>query len=277
MTAARVHAADIIDEVAYVYDGTLEGLLNAVFEAYALREHPSDVAPEGILQPRLAQRIHSVVADAGRAERVRRGVVERCGERTFFRIVRAAASSDADAGSAVYRFIRYAMDVHRGKGRAISNIAHPAVSRLFELDRSVCNECEKMRQFARFEHLAGDGVQVWFAKVNPRDAVVPLVLGHFVERFSIQPFIIFDEVHDMAGVWDGERRYLVRTGGADLLGSLPQRSAAEVAMQDAWRTFYRAVAIDARYNPELRRQFMPMRFWKNITELRDGEPALRRA
>ena len=47
---------DIYDEVAYAYDGSLEGLLSAVFAAYERRERPTDVAPEERLQPRLGQR-----------------------------------------------------------------------------------------------------------------------------------------------------------------------------------------------------------------------------
>ena len=45
-------------------------------------------------------------------------------------------------------------------------------------------------------------------------------------------------------------------------------------MQDAWRRFYRVLSIDERYHPELRRQFMPMRLWRNITEVRDEAHSL---
>ena len=43
-------------------------------------------------------------------------------------------------------------------------------------------------------------------------------------------------------------------------------------MQRAWKRFYRAVAVESRYNPELRRQFMPKRLWKNITEMQEDAP-----
>ena len=60
-----------------------------------------------------------------------------------------------------------------------------------------------MRQFVRFQHLAGEGADVWFARVNPKASVVPLIMDHFVERLGVQPFIIYDEVHHLAGVYDG--------------------------------------------------------------------------
>lgn len=40
-------------------------------------------------------------------------------------------------------------------------------------------------------------------------------------------------------------------------------------MQAAWKGFYDAMAISARYHPELRRQFIPKRLWRNIVELHD--------
>ena len=45
-------------------------------------------------------------------------------------------------------------------------------------------------------------------------------------------------------------------------------------MQDAWRLFYRTLSIDARYNPELRRQHMPVCYWCNLTEMQQPESAL---
>lgn len=39
-------------------------------------------------------------------------------------------------------------------------------------------------------------------------------------------------------------------------------------MADAWCRFYRALSVNCRYNPELRRQLMPKRLWKNITEVK---------
>ncbi len=42
-------------EVAYVYDGTLEGLLSAIFYAYQSGEDPQDIDTQQRLQPRLGQ------------------------------------------------------------------------------------------------------------------------------------------------------------------------------------------------------------------------------
>lgn len=260
---------EVYDSLAYIYDGSIEGLLCAVFASYFYHEKPDDITPSEYFQPRLSQHVRHIETDYDISARVQSGITRQCGSYTFKQVIRASASSEPDAAHIIYSFIRYAMDEHAGKRRAVDNIAHPAVSRIHKLIRAVNNECEKMRQFARFEHMQIDDGDIWLSKINPRDAVVPFILHHFVERFSIQPFIIFDENHGMAGVWDGHRSYLVNTDGTELLEKLKQHSFEEPIVQEAWRKFYRAVAIDERYHPELRRNFMPVRLWKNITEMQE--------
>lgn len=298
---------EIYDEVAYAYDGTLEGLLSAIFAAYERHENPTDVVPESRLQPRLGQRVAAIPTNMSHAARVLRGVKRACGWRAAHAVKQASCSDEPDAGTAAYRFVRYAMDEQklracdrcrkrascngRGgtgpcpkmRGRALSDITHPAVERLFRISRSISQECEHMRQFVRFQHLRGESegggtsTEVWFARVNPKASVVPLVMDHFVERLGVQPFIIYDEVHELAGVYDGGDWHLVATAGqGDLAGALPDPTADEALFSEAWRAFYRSVSVGARYHPELRRQFMPKRFWKNLTELQESPASLRR-
>jgi hypothetical protein len=210
----------------------------------------------------------------------------------------------------------------------LEELANPAVADLLRLVKHAGNESERMRQFVRFSHLENG---VWFARVNPNANVVPLIMGYFAARLNDQPFIIYDEVHNLAGVYEGglpQRSRLqsgtkpshegqqgdqpqanssetgtVRASGPhasansstmDLHGGstrhagrsrrskrkprwylvksdvlqLPKQTENEKLMQEAWRAFYDAVSIDDRYNPELRRSFMPMRFWDNITEVK---------
>ena len=277
-------------EVAYCHDGSLEGLLSAVFEAYARREDPQDIARADVLQPRLGQTVRVIETNEEHAVRVRRGIRRACGDAAYDAVKHASLSDHPDAGTIVYRFIRYAMAQNRphdcsgckrrgscggacgkfactGKARrsVLGDLAHPAVEPLHRLARSVMNERHRMLQFLRFEHLENG---VWFARCNPAASVIPLLMDWFSGRFNTQPFIIFDEAHNIAGVYEGRDWYLVQTENVDL----PDRASEERLMQQAWKRFYDTVAVEARYNPELRRQFMPKRFWKNITEMQEDLP-----
>ena len=271
-------------DVALVHDGSLEGLLSAVFAAYELRIIPGDIAGESAFQPRLGQRVVPVDTDAARAERVARGIANAAGPAAFDALRTASLSDDADAGTIVYRFVRFVMDgrashAYRrcpkrscgGVGCAatnrcvLSNIAEPAVADIVRLQRAVANERHRMEQFLRFSHVEGG---VWFARCSPAASVVPLLMGHFRARFGQEPFVIYDEAHRLAGLCDGRSWRLVPTEGIQA----PAETEDERLMQDAWRRFYRSVSIEARYHPELQRQFMPRRLWANLTELFEELP-----
>lgn len=262
--------AELFSEVAYAYDDTLEGLLTAIFEAYARHENPTDIAPDRTLQPRLGQRVARIETCIGTADRVRRSLCERCGREAYEAVASCALSDEVGAGTVAYRFVRHALpatprtDAERRRARrAIADIAHPVVEPVVRIHRAVMSERHRMQQFLRFEHLEGD---VWFARCNPNASVVPLLMDYFSARFNTQPFVIYDENHAIAGVYARRDWRLVRTDGLNL----PARAVDEAVMQEAWRAFYRAVSIDARYHPELRRQFMPKRLWKNLTEMQEG-------
>lgn len=244
---------------AYVYDGSLEGLLSAVFESYRRRKLPADIAPEGLFQPRLGQQVVAVRTDAALARRVRAGIVSACGVRAFDAVVAVSLSDDPAKGRTVLDFVRYAMK--RGP-RALDDAAHESVAAFRALDRAVCNERHRWQQFMRFGQVEGG---VYFARCNPSANVVPLLMGWFAARFNTQPFVVYDEVHRIAGVSRDGSWALVATEDIDV----PSETLEERAMKRAWKTFYDAVAVEARYNPDLRRQFMPKRLWRNVAEMRE--------
>jgi probable DNA metabolism protein len=92
--------------------------------------------------------------------------------------------------------------------------------------------------------------------------VVPLIMPHFAERFNVQPFVLFDDVHGIAGVYDMKSWYLVETERLNV----PKPSDREWDYRCMWKGFYEAIAIKERVNPKCRRSHMPLRFWPNMTE-----------
>ena len=250
------------EAMAYLYDGSLEGLLTAVFASYERRQEPDEVVPEASYQPRLGQESLVVETDFEKALRVRRGVEKAAGTEAFRAIQRASMCEDYETGTTVHRFIRHVMARNSAEraNPVLEDLASPTVAPLIALARQASNEAERMRQFVRFSHLENG---VWYARYSPNASVVPLVMGYFADRLNDQPFIIYDERHHLAGLYDGNRWSLVRGDAVNL----PELSADEETMREAWKRFYDSLSIDARFNPELRRHFMPQRLWDNLTEM----------
>lgn len=169
-------------ELAYVHDGSLEGLLTAVFLAFERKEYPSDVSASCRFMPRLGQRIVEVETNMERAWRVRAGIIRVCGMETYQCVVAASLSDEPDAGSSILSFVRYAMK--RGP-RARFDKAAPDVGRFAEIVRSIRNERHYWVQFMRFSKTR-DGVYV--AVCNPKASVVPLLMGLVLgPDFNTQP------------------------------------------------------------------------------------------
>ncbi len=220
-------------EMAYVYDGTIEGLLSAIFLAYQRKEDPGDISPKDVFNPRLGQRIIEVQTDVERAERVKNGIVRVCGADTFEEVVQVSLSDEADKGAAALRFVRYAM--RRGP-QARFDAASSSVRRFSEIARSVRNERHLWQQFMRFSKTQGG---VYVATCNPKASVVPLLMGWFSARFNVQPFVIYDEVHRIAGV--------SRDGQWSLVAACdftpPPAACDDALYESAWKAFYDSVAI----------------------------------
>lgn len=250
-------------DLAYLYDGTLEGLLSCVFEAYARHETPGDIVETQCASLRLGQETRIVDTNESHANRVRLGIVRVCGRTAFDAVKAVFLSDDEGKGAAILSFVRYAM--RRGSA-ALRDASHPQAEAFIRLNRAVYNERHRWQQFMRFNQAEGG---IYVARCNPSANVVPLLMGWFSARFNTQPFLIYDEVRDVAGVYDGRRWYLARTDE----WNIPEATEHDRWVESAWKTFYDAVAVEARYNPELRRQFMPKRLWKNIAEVRDATGA----
>ena len=58
----------------YVFDGTMDGLLSAVFDAFLLKEEPEQLLTGGDVLPMFCERIYKVSTDTEKARRVWTGL-----------------------------------------------------------------------------------------------------------------------------------------------------------------------------------------------------------
>jgi probable DNA metabolism protein len=243
-------------QLVYLYDGTLEGMLTAVFEAFRRREEPLNIAREENLQQSLLCSYIPILTDIALAERVRNGISNTLGERGYDNVKRVFLSDDDDKGGVIVRYLLYTMR----KGRkTCAHLAHPAVNAFEDVLGQVSKEAHYMLQFVRFAQLENG---VYFSRIEPRASVVPLIMGHFAARFNIQPFMIHDSRHGLVGVFDTEKWWLVDAQSIQV----PTQTRVEDDFQALWQTFYDTIAIEERRNPTCQRNFMPKRFWGTMCE-----------
>ena len=150
------------------------------------------------------------------------------------------------------------------------NFGDDDVLRVKEIAQKVGKEAEQLRQFVRFQKTANG---MFFAPVEPKYRVLPLIEPHFRERYAVQPWIIYDTRRNSGLFYDGhdvrEISFPAETLAELKRGKLAEEkvSAGEALFQEMWRTYFESTTIKERLNLKLQRQHMPQRYWKYLTEM----------
>lgn len=243
--------------LVYLYDGSFDGLMTAIFEAYARKEFPDAVAEEECLQVAFGQETVRIETQKHRARRVERGIEEKLGEPVRRKIWTAYLAGTPDKATVIYRYVRRALSVGR---RIYSDLAHADVLAIDKLNSLVGRETHLLKEFLRFSQMEGG---VFYARISPEHFVVPMLMPHFTERYCVQPFLIHDDVHHVAGVYNMESWHMVDTQDMNI----PDFTVDELQFRRMWKRFYETIAIRERLNPRCRRGMMPKKYWKNMTEM----------
>lgn len=241
---------------AYSYDGTFDGFLSAVFAAYENHEEPEEIVLAGVLQEVFGRAARVIATDEVRARRVEKGIIKTMGSPAFKKIWQTFLSGEPDKATLLYRYIRRGLEIGRG---IYNNISHNDVLPVEKLHLAIMREAHLLTGFVRFSEMEGG---VFYSKITPKNSVVPILMPHFADRFSIQPLILHDAAHSLVGVYDLKEWYLVET---DTL-NIPAPDENELNYRRMWKNFYETIAVMERANPVCRRTHMPMRFWPNMTE-----------
>ena len=250
-------------DVIYLHDGSFEGLLTAVFEAYARRPAPAAIEAPGC-QQRLGARYAEIPCDPVKANRVEAGIRRKIGGEDYDLLWTAFLSDDEKKSDKIYQYIRLGLEIGPKIHYRLADSRVLAVQKLAGL---VGREAGMLRQFVRFARMEGG---VFYGAITPQYPVLPLIMPHFAERFQVQPFILHDKTHGQAGVFDTREWVIASTEGL----ALPDSTADEAFYRRLWKTFYDTVAIKERTNYNLRRNHMPKKYWKNMVEMQPSPEEL---
>ena len=133
----------------------------------------------------------------------------------------------------------------------------PLVHRLERMRKNIGREVHRMHAFVRFrmtQLAAGERYVAWF---EPEHAVLKLAAPFFIDRFHQMQWSILTP--DMSLHWDGETL-------TESAGVRREDAPSEDALENWWRTYYRAAFNPARVNPVQMRTEMPKRYWRNLPE-----------
>lgn len=254
-----------MEEKILICEDSLEGVLTAVYQAYAWRLDKDHVflqiGEEGNL--RLFAEYITVMPEAEKAKKVISTIIRKMGEDVYWDICCMLASEAQEKGQAVYRTIVTALKTGQGR-EVLSNVKDPYIQKAFELARNVNNEIHHLYGFLRFAELENG---MLYAKLGPKNNVVTLLAPHFADRFPQENFIIHDAGRQIFVLHPAKKGCIVVTGNEFDAFQLPGNSKEEVYFQALFVEFCHTIAIKERTNLKLQRNMLPLRFQEFMVEM----------
>lgn len=257
--------------LAYTFDNTLDGLLSAVFDSFFLKQQPELLLAEGEQLPLFANEPHHVVTDGEKAGRVWKGLEKHLSKDGLHMITISWLSEERALNQPLFNFICKVFRQPACSGIE-RNASDQDVLEVRNTCRRVLHEQMRMKQFIRFQKAKDD---TYLAVVSPDHNVLPLITGHFQDRFNDQPWLIYDAKRHYGYYYDGAAdpiRITFEDEAAVPFNLTNGKLDADVLsendkiFQDLWRTYFKAICIKERMNPKKQLSDMPRRYWKYMTE-----------
>jgi probable DNA metabolism protein len=248
----------------FIYDNTFEGLLACVFDAFNRRTFPQRIVRTDIVPPLFTESFR-VITDETKSERVLKALKKKISP-SAVRMLFVCFLSELDGiEMVIFRYIQKAVTASKS---IETNFADADVLELSKVYKKVIREEEHVRQFVRFQKTADN---IYFAAIEPLYNVLLLTAGFFKNRYADQQWIVYDTKRKYGLFYDlntVETVYFDNLDISPLTGNInPDKlDASELDFRNLWKDYLAAITIRERINPKLQRQFMPLRFWKYLTE-----------
>ena len=249
----------------FIYDGTFEGLLTSLFEAYYRRSFPDAIQTAGKQPQDMFAVTVKVISDSAKAGRVWKGIQEKLTVRNRHLLYHAFLSEAEGIEIKIMRFVRRLFY----EGTSIeTDFGDANVLDIIQNARKVRKEAMHVMQFVRFQQTK-DGM--YFCGIEPLYDVIPLVAGHFKSRFADQQWLLYDLKHNYGIYYNKETLEEVEITSSEFnrqTGEINEDvlNEGDALYQTLWKSYIRHISIEERKNLRLQRQHMPRRFWKYLTE-----------
>jgi probable DNA metabolism protein len=248
----------------YLYDGTYEGLLSAIFESYRLKVQAAGFQAEDTFSEGLFESPIQVATNLEHAERVRQGVIRKTSLQAAQMLYRCFLSEQTGIELLIYNFVKMAM---ASTENIEDNYGDATILKLHQINKQIGREVHRMHAFVRFQRTADN---LYYAVIEPDFNVLPLLGEHFEKRYPAQSWIIYDSRRHY-GIFYNQEKVEYVTFDVDNHRKLQQLSkdilqTEEEDYQTLWKDYYTSVNIPERRNLKVHLQHVPKRYWKYLTE-----------
>jgi len=147
--------------------------------------------------------------------------------------------------------------ITHGERELLSVASDSLVHRLARMEKSVRRDMHKMTAFLRFRRVEAENGEHFIAWFEPEHFILRRMADFFIGRFAAMRWSILTPQGALH--WDGNDL-------SESAGVSQKNAPATDALEDWWRTYYRATFNPARANLDAMRAQMPKKYWHNMPE-----------
>ena len=240
----------------YIYDGSFDGLLTSIYEAYYRREEIEDIVPRDSMEDNfLVQKIF-ISTDKEKSSRVYEAIENKISEEALRRVFYAYLSELPGHGVTILKYLQLGFKL----GPQVDlNLSNDIVLKMDKINYKVAAEKHRMLGLIRFKELENG---ILYSSIEPDHNIVGLLAPHFTSRLMNENWAIHD-IKRGIGVLYNKKEWVIKD--IEISVSLMIKEEEE-EYQDLWRAYFKSIAIQSRINPKLQKRNMPMRYWKHLVE-----------
>lgn len=249
----------------YVFDGSFQGILTAIFDSYFRKEFPVKLIPKENFSWNMFDKQIEITTDSEKANRVWNGLknkISKTHQKHFY------SSFLSEKPEIFQHLIEYAHYIFDNPVGIEENYGNEHVMEIVQMSQKVHREKHRMEAFIRFQKSA-DGI--FFAIIHPDYNVIPLLTKHFRNRYADQPWIIYDEKRKYGVHYNLNSVHEITIHQIDAKNTLTKSDEIfidenENLYQQLWKDYFKSTNITERKNTKLHIQHVPKRYWRYLTE-----------
>jgi probable DNA metabolism protein len=250
---------------SYIYDGSFQGFLTSCYDAIENNDNPVNISIDGKFQPDLFSDKKIILSDGKKSLRLLELLKKKFTYEIIKNLYYAFLSENHDIEKNIFDYIALSLKYGKNIDGFHSN---DCVGRINDVVQNVTREKHKFIGIIRFKVLKDE---IYYSSIEPDNNITALLTNHFKKRFSNQKWLIHDVRRNIGAYYDLKSVSMISIADFDRnILSFDNESGVfhenEIEFQKLWKTYFKNICIKERINPNLQRQFIPLRYWKYLIE-----------
>lgn len=242
----------------FVFDSSFEGLLTSIYEAYYSDKKPEAIYSSLSYEHNLFDNTIKIETDLDKFQRVYNAIEKKISKESLRKIYYCYLSETKESSNLIFSYIRMGFKI--GKDIELHK-NNDVVLGIDKLSKRVSLEKHRFTGFVRFKEVN----DVLYSSIEPDFNIVGLLGNHFKNRLTNEYFIINDVKRNIALIYNKEDYYL--TSLDNDMKSILESTNDTGDYSSLWREYFKSTNIKERANSRLQKRSMPIRYWKNLTEV----------